>query len=50
MNNYEIDTRKNIDESATNTEASSFSCDKCEQNFRSQLELKEHGRSAHQLL
>lgn len=29
---------------------SPFACDKCEQKFNSQQELKEHGRSAHQLL
>lgn len=29
---------------------SPFACDKCEQTFNSRQELKEHGRSAHQLL
>ena len=49
MNNHKVDRGKNSDESLTNNEAL-FSCDKCEQNFGSQQELKKHGRSAHQLL
>ena len=49
MNNYEADSGKNSDESSTNIETT-FSCDKCGQNFGSQQELKKHGTSAHQLL
>jgi hypothetical protein len=39
----------NSDDSSTNSD-SNFACDKCEQKFNTQQELKEHGRSAHQLL
>jgi protein-arginine kinase activator protein McsA len=49
MSNFEVDNRKNSDESSTNVEAS-FSCDKCGQTFDSRQKLKEHGISAHQLL
>ena len=49
MNNYEVDGVKNSDENSTNVKAL-FPCDKCDQTFGSQQELKEHGISAHQLL
>ena len=39
MNNYKAGTGKNSDESSTNNETT-FSCDKCGQNFGSQQELK----------
>ena len=39
MNNFEADSGKNSDESSTNIETT-FSCDKCGQNFGSQQELK----------
>jgi len=49
INKFEVDSGKNSDESFTNNETT-FSCDKCGQNFGSQQELKKHGTSAHQLL
>ena len=49
MNNYKAGSGKNSDESSTGNETT-FSCDKCGQNFGSQQELKKHGTSAHQLL
>ena len=39
MNNYKAGSGKNSDESSTNNETT-FSCDKCGQNFGSQQELK----------
>jgi uncharacterized C2H2 Zn-finger protein len=49
MSNFEVDNRKNSDESSTNVEAL-FSCDKCGQVFDSRQKLKEHGINVHQLL
>jgi uncharacterized C2H2 Zn-finger protein len=49
VNNYKAGSGKNSDGSSTNNETT-FSCDKCGQNFGSQQELKKHGTSAHQLL
>ena len=39
INKFEVDSGKNSDESFTNNETT-FSCDKCGQNFGSQQELK----------
>ncbi len=49
MSNFEEDNGLNTDVNLNNVEAT-FSCDKCEQMFDSPQKLKEHGRSAHQLL
>ncbi len=46
MNNFEVDSGKNSDESSTNVEAT-FSCEKCGQTFDSRQELKEHSSTPH---
>ena len=46
---YELEDMNNSHIQSTDDD-SSFICDKCDQKFNTQQELKEHGRSAHQLL
>ncbi|CAN5818177.1 hypothetical protein BH23THE1_BH23THE1_22850 [soil metagenome] len=46
MNNFEVDSGKNSDESSTNVKAT-FSCEKCGQAFDSRQELKEHSSTTH---
>lgn len=49
VNKYEVEDMNNSDVESTDGD-SSFVCDKCDQKFNTQQELKEHGRSVHQLL
>ena len=46
VNNYKAGSGKNSDESSTSNETT-FSCDKCGQNFGSQHELKKYVSTAH---
>ena len=49
VNKYEVEDMNNSDVESTDGD-SSFVCDKCDQKFNTQQELKEHGRNVHQLL
>ncbi len=46
MNNYSIDSGEKSDENSTNVQAS-FSCDKCNKEFNTRQELKEHTDTTH---
>lgn len=46
INNFEVDSGRNSDESSTNIEAT-FSCETCGQTFNSRQDLKEHSSTIH---
>ena len=46
MNNYEVDSGRNSDESSTNVEAQ-FKCESCGEVYTSRQELKEHTEAQH---
>ena len=54
VDKYELENMNNSLIQSTHIQStdgdSSFICDKCDQKFNTQQELKEHGRNAHQLL
>ena len=49
VDKYELENMNNSEVQSTDGD-SYFICDKCDQKFNTQQELKEHGRNAHQLL